>query len=370
MCLLTFIPKGVMPDRERFARAAESNPDGFGFAISRGTDIVVDRDMAFAPLWDRFVVAREQHGGIATFHFRITTHGATELGNCHPFFVGGDNQSVLAHNGILPIEVPKGDARSDTQLFAQHVLPQLGGVAALDDDDTFDKLEEWATGSKMVIISTNPLTKYEWYIVNERLGHWDKGIWWSNYSYLPATKYTYLSYGSKYPASCGYSHGGWSDNAWFKTAKAEQDAFTESQAAPPPTAEWLDANGEVFSEEVHEVFDTWLNEMYDEHLVERFAGYIEVAGICEALLTCPNCDATFVIDPLVPQASHCGECGGCFVCGEEDGCDCWDQYPYGTSVLYRNDIGEGRSVVFHEPAVTAEDAVNEAVQALQGGLDV
>ena len=115
MCLLTFMPPNVDISYEHAREAARSNPHGFGFAIHTGKTIIKDHDMDFSNLWTRWEKLREIERGAAIFHFRITTHGLTDVNNCHPFNVGDDPSSVLAHNGILPILMPVHETRSDTK---------------------------------------------------------------------------------------------------------------------------------------------------------------------------------------------------------------------------------------------------------------
>jgi glutamine amidotransferase len=93
---------------------------------------------------------------------------------------------------MLPITPRGGDNRSDTRIFAEDVLGSIG-VESLDDKSTFGKLEDFASGSKLAILSTAPELKYPVYILNEHLGHWDKNIWWSNSGYLTRYSYNYSS---------------------------------------------------------------------------------------------------------------------------------------------------------------------------------
>ncbi|MGW5105951.1 hypothetical protein [Nocardia sp. NPDC004123] len=47
------------------------------------------------------------------FHSRFATHGFITNQNCHPFAIGGDERTVMAHNGVLPDIVqprPRGSA--------------------------------------------------------------------------------------------------------------------------------------------------------------------------------------------------------------------------------------------------------------------
>lgn len=195
MCLLMVCLPGETPDYNHICNAANNNPDGFGYAVHHGDRIVTGRGMNAATTIDRFFdeLARSKGDGIGMFHARMTTHGSTITENCHPFRVGGRKDIVLAHNGMLPIHPKQGDIRSDTRIFAEDVLPNIG-LSALDSPSSTSKLEDWASGSKLVILSTAPELKDQLYILNESLGTWDKGIWWSNSSY----KYVYPSYKSSY----------------------------------------------------------------------------------------------------------------------------------------------------------------------------
>jgi glutamine amidotransferase len=120
------------------------------------------------------------------FHSRLGTHGGCGPDNCHPFPVGGDERTVLAHNGILPAMVRpgKGDRRSDTRIAAEDFLPAFGPLRLRR---TRLRLERWMTPhNKMVILTVDRRFKQQSYILNERSGTWDGGIWYSNDGYLPA----------------------------------------------------------------------------------------------------------------------------------------------------------------------------------------
>lgn len=201
MCLL-MVTMGQVPDYNSIVNASNNNPDGFGYAIHYGDRIVTSRGMNKQKTIDKFFDALDQAKGdfVAMYHARITTHGDSIIENAHPFRVGGRKDIILAHNGMLPIHPKKGDRRSDTRIFAEDILPNLG-VESLDNKGYFDRLEDWAAGSKLAILSNAPELRDSVYIVNEHLGTWDKDVWWSNTSY----KNSYTFYGSGY-----YSRGLWS----------------------------------------------------------------------------------------------------------------------------------------------------------------
>jgi len=190
MCLLTFMHAGCTPDINDLKTGADNNPDGFGFAIHAGTHIVHASGLNFDAVLDRFLTERQNHSGPALFHSRITTHGGTSLENCHPFQVGRDTNTIMAHNGMLPINAR--DGKSDTRIFAEELFPSWGGASTLNSKRMRKKLSKFADGSKLVFLSANPDVQNDFYIINENLGHWDNGVWWSNNSYKWST-YSYAT---------------------------------------------------------------------------------------------------------------------------------------------------------------------------------
>ena len=199
MCLLTFMHEGVTADIDQLTIGAKNNPDGFGFAIHAGTKVVRHNGMHFDQVLERFLKERSIHSGPALFHSRITTHGTTNVQNCHPFQIGRDQQSVLAHNGMLPIDAHAG--RSDTRILAEDLIPSWGGVTSFDGRKFVKKISKFAQGSKLVVITANPNTKQDYYIINEQDGHWQDGVWWSNTSY----KYSRYTYSGVSMYSSGWS---------------------------------------------------------------------------------------------------------------------------------------------------------------------
>lgn len=186
MCLLTFFPEGQMPDEEALLNGTEVNNDGHGYAIVHGRNLLIRRGLNAGEIIDSFMVDRGRlpHGP-ALFHSRMSTHGAEDIKNCHPFNVGGDPRTVLAHNGILPSKVHpgKGDRRSDTRIAAEDFIPRFG---PLRRRKVRAGLERWMSpANKMVILTVDPKFQERAYILNEEAGIWDGGIWYSNDWYRP-----------------------------------------------------------------------------------------------------------------------------------------------------------------------------------------
>ena len=185
MCMLCVIPPNVIPSREKLENSALNNPHGFGFAIAVPSEkrIISERTMNADESINRFLELRGKYAeGYAMWHARYATHGSTTIDNCHPFKLGGkDIQTYIGHNGVLPTIETKGEHRSDTRIFAEDILPSMGGVKALDNPQMYNVLENFTSGSKVCVLTIDPRAKYQCYILHEDKGTTDtSGVWWSN----------------------------------------------------------------------------------------------------------------------------------------------------------------------------------------------
>jgi glutamine amidotransferase len=161
------------------------NDDGHGFAVIIGDRVMVKRSWDAAALAEQFAAVRARHPeGPAMFHSRYGTHGSRDKGNVHPFMLGGDSRTVIAHNGILPGEVQPGksDVRSDTRIAAEDFLPRRFG--RLHTKRSRAAVGRWMTAAnKFVILTVDRKYRDRSYIINEDAGVWDGGIWYSNGGY-------------------------------------------------------------------------------------------------------------------------------------------------------------------------------------------
>lgn len=210
MCMLTYYPAGNVPvDGKALLNGAELNRDGHGYAIVAGNRLIVRRGMDGPAMVDAFLMDRARHWrGPALFHSRLTTGGAVDKSNCHPFRFGGDRRTVVAHNGILPKDAQpnhKKDRRSDTRLAADEILPRRFGH--LSDSFARDRLARWiGPWNKLVILTVNPAYPLRAYVINEKAGLWDDGVWYSNTDYQGWDSYRryYSRQGGLYEEHCHY----------------------------------------------------------------------------------------------------------------------------------------------------------------------
>lgn len=184
MCMLCVVPPNVLPERGKLENSALNNPHGFGYAIAvpKENRIHTFRSMNPDECINKFLQDRAVYPeGYAIWHARFATHGSNTLENCHPFMVGKDEHTYLAHNGILSVVEDPKDDKSDTRIFAENLLPAIGGVTSLDNPQVWNMLEDFTTGSKVAVLTVNPNARHELYLLHEEKGQTDpSGVWWSN----------------------------------------------------------------------------------------------------------------------------------------------------------------------------------------------
>lgn len=298
MCLLTYFPPNAIVDRAALERGARSNPHGHGFAIVTTRRTIVRHAMSPTALLDEFVKLRRQYPkSHALFHSRITTHGGTKLENCHPFEVSGPSEgtTILAHNGILPADChpAKGDDRSDTRILADGVLWERW--ANLDDEDVRADMEKWlGRGSKVLVLTRSRKFKARAYLLNEKLGDWVDGVWYSNTSHQAWKP-------SKSLASYGWADDGfWTSYTGSGTERKTwwEDAESPTVAKPVVGGFW---SSEKFPRNIGAV-------TYRTHFPHRKCAGCRAQGfIAKYDYLCEWCGMCFICDRLVEDCDDvCG----------------------------------------------------------------
>jgi glutamine amidotransferase len=187
-------------------RGTDNNPDGHGWAIvlPDAQQIVVGHSMIADEALTQFEIARKAlPAGPALFHSRIATAGEVTTYNTHPFYVGGDRRTVLAHNGILPSDAQpgKGETRSDTHLLADKWIPKRR-FGHFWSRKGRKRLAKWCGyGNKLVLLTVDDAYTQYSYIINEHAGDWHGNIWYSNDSWNREPWWMHPKYQSKYASS-------------------------------------------------------------------------------------------------------------------------------------------------------------------------
>lgn len=195
MCLAIFQPAGKAIAESHLLEGFKNNPHGAGFMyFDENGRVQTYKSMHFDAFIDEYETAWALHGQHSPFgiHFRWATHGTQDINNVHPFKMN-EHVAVL-HNGILPCKIVD-KKMSDTAAFVRDYLGNMPRNWQ-DNEFLFDMVEEYSSGSKLVIMTSDPEAQYSAYIVNEDAGHWHEGVWYSNNSYSCAKPRGLVTYKS------------------------------------------------------------------------------------------------------------------------------------------------------------------------------
>jgi len=170
MCIIAIKPAGVKtPATETIENCWYNNSDGAGFMYAKDGNVFIEKGfMKLKSLKDALKQLEKKVDVTNTpivLHFRITTHGGTSPGNCHPFPVTeklpllqmrkSKAPLAVAHNGIIDIKPSQKDI-SDTM---EYIISQLAPLYQLKKDfyrhEAGKKLVYNAIKSKMVFLDGN-----------------------------------------------------------------------------------------------------------------------------------------------------------------------------------------------------------------------
>lgn len=282
MCLLSYFPENILPDLTHLQNGADENPDGFGWAIVIPSEkrILTGHGMNAPAVIAEFGEMRAKYpAGPALFHSRFGTGGSVTEYNCHPFVVGRDPRTVLAHNGILGD--PHG-ARCDTRVFAEDILPLRW--KRYDRPGVRRQIEHYlGFGNKIVLLTVNPRYAVNGYIFNEDLGDWIGNVWHSNSGWKPL------------PAWWKYSKKSYRSTRYYPAALLGQNAKNATRALSDDD-DWDEYPGDGDASGTYS--DTW-GKWRD----------------------CQVCYTPYSIDP---ETHTCTDCDSCEDCGMPSGmCDCY-----------------------------------------------
>lgn len=220
MCLAIYKPASTRPDWEAYRNGHSANDDSWGFAaVVDGRLVTLCGIGNFAEFREAFEPYADRQ---AIIHFRWSTHGKTDLANCHPFMVADD--LAVIHNGIISIKCDVDADRSDTWHFNELVLRPMHSRDTdfyLQADVRYSQ-EMAHSGSKFVFLRADG----DYAIWNESAGKWDAdGHWYSNNSHQ-STYGRYIGFSRSTTASNTPSHArswGAGDDAWWRMQKEESE---------------------------------------------------------------------------------------------------------------------------------------------------
>lgn len=145
MCIIAIKPAGVKtPATKTIENCWYNNPDGAGFMYAAGGTVHIQKGYmtlkSFKKAINKLKKTIDTTNTPIILHCRITTHGGTSAGNCHPFPVTEKlpllqmtkckTPLAVAHNGMIDIKPSRKDI-SDTM---EYILSQLAPLYQLKRD--------------------------------------------------------------------------------------------------------------------------------------------------------------------------------------------------------------------------------------------
>jgi len=162
-----------------------SNPDGIGimYATTKGLKVtkVLPKSVADAT---QFISKLPNDERQLAIHFRWTTHGHTNMENCHPYDVVKGYVGMM-HNGVLHTGNAADKAKSDTWHFIQDFLasPVADHPPLVHNEKFLDMLAEFIGDNRFVFMDGEGKISH----VNYDQGIEHDGLWFSNtYAWSPS----------------------------------------------------------------------------------------------------------------------------------------------------------------------------------------
>ena len=179
-----------------------SNPDGIGimYATTKGLKIVKTLPKNYADAFALISKLPDDDRELA-IHFRWTTHGNTDLNNCHPYDVVNGYVAMM-HNGILHTGNKADTTKSDTWHFIKDYLAEAvhEHPALVHNAGYLTMIAEFIGDNRFVFMDGDGRMSH----VNYDQGVEHDGMWFSNTyawspsrlipNYFKSTKKAYKSY--------------------------------------------------------------------------------------------------------------------------------------------------------------------------------
>lgn len=232
MCIAILNTKkaGRLP-KTQIKNSWDNNDMGAGLLWNKGGKLNVFKSYDYDDYIEKYNEIRDDNSiGNIVLHFRIATSGYDGEHNLHPFLVNDDLGFV--HNGIIK---GLGNKKfSDTYEFNDMLKRYRHNFLTCEMSKFF--ISEYIGYSKLIFLDS----KDKYTIINEGLGKWTDGNWYSNDSYKEYKSYVY--YGNK------------------KVEKTKMDATAKWDTSifdnqfPNTGKDW---GNEWFSDDEGELYDEW-----------------------------------------------------------------------------------------------------------------
>ena len=178
MCIAILNKSSKVLTEEAMKNCWDNNSDGAGLLyVDNNKQLQMFKELKnFETFYTRYAELREQFPNSQfLIHFRIGTQGLKNDSNCHPFLV--NPKLGFIHNGMISA-MPYDQKHSDTYILNK-MLSML--KVGSENNEAFPVLMKAFAGHANKFVFLN--NKNQSFIVNESLGHWFEGDWYSNSSY-------------------------------------------------------------------------------------------------------------------------------------------------------------------------------------------
>lgn len=213
MCIICVKNKGInAPTWEAIENMVSNNPDGNGYAYCHQGKVYIRKGLMTLSAYENSLKSTYEALGddlIDTpfiYHSRITTHGGTKAGLCHPFVVSNQGKKLtakkavtdiaVAHNGT--IDIWPDDGLSDTAAYIKRELYPLlrtwptayknkdiqtmirnrirSKLAILDDSGAIVTIGQFKTDTETGLIYSNDSYSYrlfdDWIQCDDEYDYW------------------------------------------------------------------------------------------------------------------------------------------------------------------------------------------------------
>ena len=174
--------KGGRLPKSQIQNSWDNNDMGSGLLWNKDGKLNVFKSYDYEEYLEKYNELRDDKSiGNIILHFRIATSGYNGEHNLHPFLVNDDLGFV--HNGVI-----KGLGNktfSDTYEFNDMLKKYKHNFLTCDMSKFF--ISEYIGYSKLIFLDS----KDKYTIINEELGKWSSGNWYSNDSYKQYNDYKY-----------------------------------------------------------------------------------------------------------------------------------------------------------------------------------
>jgi hypothetical protein len=191
MCIIIVKKPGVAcPSLDTLRQCQRVNKDGIGVMWHKSDSMGVHINKTFRDAdqfheWMKDNVSTED---TCVIHFRLATHGLTDVGNRHPFPITSDKSmlraptivcnAALAHNGVIG-HLARHEKFSDTQKFVMEILSNPAIRDSLDNPAVDRLVKNFIGSDKLAILDRRgELRLYGEYVD-------DNGLLFSNHTYKP-----------------------------------------------------------------------------------------------------------------------------------------------------------------------------------------